>query len=117
MRESKPWWSVEEQPFQSDKAVVGRLIVWFRQVWNSVATQWYVRPMIQQQNEINHRIVVEITQLREELSVNQDILGQLDRELQDLNRIQTETLMTLRHEVQHLRQRIQDLEQPRQKAS
>lgn len=48
---------VEERPFVSETAVIGGLIVRFRELWNSVATKWYVRPLLQQQNEFNRLIV------------------------------------------------------------
>jgi hypothetical protein len=48
---------VREQPFTSDKPVVGRLIVFIREKWNSVAAKWYVRPMVQQQNRFNATLV------------------------------------------------------------
>ena len=46
--------SVMERPFISETAVVGGLIVKFRELWNNVAAKWYIRPLLQQQNEFNH---------------------------------------------------------------
>ncbi len=48
---------VEEKPFESGAPLVGSLIVWVRRAWNSVATKWYVRPLLQQQNEVNQLLV------------------------------------------------------------
>jgi hypothetical protein len=50
-------WQVQERPFQSNTAVIGSLIARLRQSWNSISTKWYVRPLIQQQNEFNHLAV------------------------------------------------------------
>jgi hypothetical protein len=44
---------VREQPFVSNAPVIGPLIVGFRTLWNWMSTQWYVTPLIQQQNEFN----------------------------------------------------------------
>ena len=52
-----PWWEVQERPFVSSVPIIGPLIAWFRTLWNSVSTKWFVRDMRQQQNEVN-RIVV-----------------------------------------------------------
>jgi len=42
-----------EAPFRSNVPLVGGVIAWFRERWNGVATRWYVRPLLQQQNEVN----------------------------------------------------------------
>lgn len=44
---------VEERPFTSNTAIIGPLIVWVRTAWNNVATRWYVRPLLKQQNAFN----------------------------------------------------------------
>ncbi|RMF28539.1 MAG: hypothetical protein D6759_15600 [Chloroflexi bacterium] len=86
------WWEVREQPFRSDKPFIGPLIVRVRSLWNSVATKWYVRPLIRQQNAINRRLVEINRQLREELQVAQEIIVALDRELAELRQLQARTL-------------------------
>ena len=48
---------IVEQPFSSEIPIFGPLIVWFRTMWNSVAAKWYVRPMLDQQNNFNRQIV------------------------------------------------------------
>lgn len=53
---------VRERPFTSTTPIIGPLLVRFREVWNSVATKWYVRPLLQQQNSFNQLVV---SQLRE----------------------------------------------------
>ena len=89
---------VQERPFRSETAVVGPLIARFRALWNSVATKWYVRPLLQQQNDFN-RLVVErlhdqdsrlIEQDREQTALGHDVaalsaqLVQANRRLADL---------------------------------
>ena len=48
---------LQEQPFVSHVPVVGPLIARLRAAWNSVSTKWYVRSLLQQQNEFNELTV------------------------------------------------------------
>jgi hypothetical protein len=48
---------LQEQPFVSHAPVVGPLIARLRAAWNSVSTKWYVRSLLQQQNEFNELAV------------------------------------------------------------
>jgi GT2 family glycosyltransferase len=48
---------LQEQPFTSQVPVLGGLIVAIRNLWNSVAAKWYVRPLIQQQSSFNAQVV------------------------------------------------------------
>ena len=98
-KREEAWWEVREQPFRSDKPLIGPLIVRVRSLWNSVATKWYVRPLIRQQNTINRRLVEinrqlreEVEQLREELQVAQETIVALDRELSEVRRLQAQAL-------------------------
>ncbi|MCP4421017.1 MAG: glycosyltransferase family 2 protein [Chloroflexi bacterium] len=50
-------WQLQEQPFASHTPIIGPLIARFREMWNSVAAKWYVRPLIAQQNQINKQVV------------------------------------------------------------
>lgn len=56
-------WQVQERPFQSQTAVIGPLIAWLRGAWNSIATKWYVRPIVQQQNEFNRLAVSHLEEI------------------------------------------------------
>ena len=85
---------VQEQPFRSDIPFVGPLIARFRTLWNSVSTQWYVRPLLQQQNRLN-RLLVErlhdheqrlIAQDREQTALTHD-LAELTAQLVQTNRL------------------------------
>ena len=49
--------TVFERPFLSQVPVLGQAIAGFRESWNAVSTKWYVRPMLQQQNEFNLAVV------------------------------------------------------------
>ncbi len=59
--------TIREQPFRSDKPIVGPLIAWFRTVWNSVSARWYVLPLMQQQNEFNEAVVSHLREMDERL--------------------------------------------------
>ena len=71
---------VQERPFQSGAPLFGGLIAWLRTRWNNVATTWYVRPLLAQQNEFNRLIVAQlhehdawlITQDREQTALVQE---------------------------------------------
>jgi ubiquinone biosynthesis protein UbiJ len=90
---------VAERPFTSPTPVIGPLIARFRSGWNSIATQWYVRPLLAQQNRFN-RLVAErfgeqdgrlITQDRQQTQHSHDLaevsalLTQLNRQLAELD--------------------------------
>jgi GT2 family glycosyltransferase len=49
--------TIQEQPFTSHVPIVGRLIVAFRGLWNSMAAKWYIRPMVQQQSLFNAQLI------------------------------------------------------------
>jgi hypothetical protein len=74
------------RPLTSNTPVIGAFIAWFRNAWNSVSTQWYIAPLIQQQNEFNQGVVDELRALRDELhtlAIAQQELNQLIREISD----------------------------------
>jgi len=56
-------WEIRETPFTSRVPILGRWIVAFRNLWNSVATQWYVRPLLAQQVQFNGAVVRALLQL------------------------------------------------------
>lgn len=87
---------IKEQPFHSDAPLIGSIIARFRDLWNSVAAKWYVRPLLQQQNHFN-RLVVQrlrdqelrlIEQDREQTAMTHD-LAQLTAQLTQANRLLT----------------------------
>ena len=97
---------VKERPFTSETAVVGSLIARFRELWNNVSTKWYVRPLLQQQNEFNRLIAHAIQE-------HDDWLIALDREQTVLNRTSAEItaqLIQLNHLLHSLDERLSRLE-------
>jgi uncharacterized coiled-coil protein SlyX len=92
---------IVEQPFSSAVPLFGPLIVWFRTMWNDVATKWYVRPMLNQQNDFNRLAVESIREIEtysyefsldqeRELSHLRHDLAALKLQLSQLNRHLTE---------------------------
>lgn len=91
---------VQERPFTSGTPLVGGLIAWLRTQWNNVATTWYVRPLLAQQNEFNRLVV-------EELHQQDAWLVTQDREQAMLLR-ETAVITT---QVSQLQQRLRAIEQ------
>lgn len=86
-------WQVAERPFTSNAPLIGPLIARLRHLWNDVSTTWYVRPLVQQQNEYNHLLLRCIHQLAQ---VDDDLDGRLtaaDHDQTDL-RVQVAELVT-----------------------
>jgi GT2 family glycosyltransferase len=50
-------WEVTPQPFESDVAVLGPLIVAFRSFVNDLSTRWYVQALLDQQVSFNANVV------------------------------------------------------------
>jgi hypothetical protein len=57
-------WEIREQPFSSQVPIVGHWVSVFRELWNSVATKWYVRPMLAQQVQFNGAVVRALNRLQ-----------------------------------------------------
>ena len=81
-----------ERPFNSSVPLIGPFIAGFRTLWNNVAAKWYVRPLIQQQNEFNTLLVQRICHLEDQ--IYPQIIA-LDREQTRLNRETAEIALQL----------------------
>jgi len=73
--------TLQEQPFHSTVPLLGPLIVRFRAAWNSVATKWYVRAILQQQNEFNQLLVARLEQTEAQLLEQDRHQAQLTRQV------------------------------------
>jgi hypothetical protein len=71
---------VRERPFTSDTPVIGRFIVFVREKWNSVAAKWYVRPMVQQQNQFNATVVNVLQEMNRRLEQWEEWLIHTDQD-------------------------------------
>lgn len=81
----KEKWHVQERPFVSHTPLIGPLIARFREAWNSVSTRWYVRLLLQQQNEFNWLVVQRLQEV-EEFEEVQSLAGELDERALDNDR-------------------------------
>jgi hypothetical protein len=77
---------LREHAFTSPVPLVGGLIAAFRSLWNGVATRWYVRPLIDQQSEVN---ALTLEALRQLAALYQELdarVAEQDRDGTDLAR-------------------------------
>jgi hypothetical protein len=65
---------LREHAFTSSIPLVGGLIAGLRSLWNGIATRWYVRPLIDQQNEVN---ALTVEALRQLVALYQELDGRL----------------------------------------
>jgi hypothetical protein len=99
-------WQVQERPFTSNAPLIGPLIVRLRRFWNNLSTTWYVRPLLQQQNEFNHLLTRYLDDLT---AIDAELNGRLtvaDRDQVDLSR----QLAELTYAVNRMNQRLSAIE-------
>jgi hypothetical protein len=73
---------------------LGPAIAWWRDTWNSVSTKWYVRPLLQQQNDFNQSLVRRLqehasrlaAQEQAQVELIEDAAG-LAEQLKEMNRL------------------------------
>jgi hypothetical protein len=104
------WWQaksqIKEPAFTSQVPLLGGLIAWFRDTWNSVSTKWYVRPIVQQQNEYN-RLIAEWIRDYDTRLIEQDRMQvQLTHDTAEL----TAMMIQMNHLLQSIDQRLARLE-------
>ena len=105
-RQLEAKWQVAERPFTSRTPIFGPLIVRLRQMCNDIATTWYVRAIVQQQNEYNHSLLEAIRRLE---TVDDTLDGRLttaDHDQAELAR----QLAELTSAVNQINQRLPALE-------
>ena len=99
-------WQVQERPFTSNAPLIGTLIVRLRRFWNNLSTTWYVRPLLQQQNEFNHLLTRYLDDLT---AIDAELNGRLtagDQDQVDLSR----QLAELTYAVNRMNQRLSAIE-------
>lgn len=90
---------VTEQPFRSRVPLFGRLIARFREGWANVATRWYVRPMLAQQNQFNQELVTRLQEQIARLQAQEQAQAE-----------QVEEVAELRAQLQEAERRLRRLE-------
>jgi GT2 family glycosyltransferase len=86
--------TVHERPLHSRVPLLGPAIAWWRDTWNSVSTKWYVRPLLQQQNDFNQSLVRRLqehasrlaAQEQAQVELIEDAAG-LAEQLKEMNRL------------------------------
>lgn len=91
--------TIAEQPFRSSVPLVGRLIASFRERWASVATRWYVRPMLVQQNQFNQELVARLQEQLARLHAQEQAQAEQIEELAELA-AQLQAMEQQLHEMQ-----------------
>ncbi len=75
---------LREPAFSSNAPLVGPIIVWVRRFWNWMSTKWYVRPILQQQSDVNTRVASIIGDLVQWHELDADRLRQLEKRVAEL---------------------------------
>lgn len=102
---------VQERPFTSTTPLIGSLLAWFRARWNNVSTTWYVRPLLQQQNEFNQLLLRHLQTFSQEM---QTTITQLDERLvaQDHDLVaNTRQMAELTMQIKQMNARLAALEE------
>lgn len=94
---------IREQPFHSDVPILGRWIAAFRQRWNSISTEWYVRPMMRQQSAVNALFWHALTQSRQQ---QHDLQQRTALTLTEYLSGQAQEISELSQEVERLKRRV-----------
>ncbi len=114
MMDKKVLWEkavVQERPFTSHTPLVGPLLTWFRARWNNISTTWYVRPLLQQQNEFNQLLLQNLQTFSQEI---QATISQLDERLvaQDHDLVTNSRQMAeLTMQIKQMNERLAALEE------
>lgn len=104
---------VQEKGFESPTPYIGPLLVWLRTAWNNIATKWYVRPIVQQQNEFNRRVIAYLRVQDGLIDDSNARLIEQDREQTELVRqmaLLTAEMATLSRQIIALEARLARLE-------
>ncbi|MFN8483592.1 MAG: glycosyltransferase family 2 protein [Anaerolineae bacterium] len=81
--------TLRPQPFVSHAPVVGPLIVWVRTLWNSVATKWYVQPLVDQQTRFNAAAAEALREMAAEQARSRALIEEQAASLTQLSQRQT----------------------------
>ncbi len=80
---------LEEPEFSSEAPIIGGWIVRFRQIWNWMATKWYVRPIIRQQSSVNGQIAVLLLEMEMWMDEKNRTIAELEEKVKRLESILT----------------------------
>lgn len=106
LQEAQGLTEIREQPFRSAVPIVGRWIAAFRQAWNRVSTEWYVRPLIRQQSTFNSLLWHALAQSRQQ---QHDLQQRTALTLTEYLSGQAQEISELSQEVERLKRRVAEL--------
>jgi uncharacterized coiled-coil protein SlyX len=78
-------WELKERPFSSTVPLVGPIIVGIRNAWNSVAAKWYIRPIVEQQNDFNRLFAELIDHFNSQLVEEDKDIAEMNHQLAELS--------------------------------
>lgn len=78
---------LQEHRFQSRVPILGPLIVALRSLWNSVATKWYVRPLLVQQSIFNRLLVDRLVGQARAVEAQTNRLNEIEAQLVALQQL------------------------------
>lgn len=110
LQEAQALVEIREQPFRSTVPIIGRWIAAFRQQWNRVSTEWYVRPMIRQQSAFNALLWRALAQNHQQ---QYDLQQRMALALTEYLAGQAQEISELSREVERLKQRVAEIEAER----
>ena len=93
---------VRPQPFRSSMPLLGPLIAGFRQRWNRVSTEWFVRPILQQQNEINTHVIQAFDKAVQHIE-------EIDTSQKQATHLQSAYIIELAQQISQLEETVQEL--------
>lgn len=102
-------WQIVPQPFHSAAPLVGPAIAAFREAWLSVATRWYVEPLVTQQRAFNATTTQVLDRITPYLHFVQQVADNVTSAQQE-NAQHVRELNTLLSELLRLKTRVAELE-------
>jgi hypothetical protein len=102
-------WEVQERPFTSTFPLIAPLLSRVREFWNSIATKWYVRQLLHQQNDFNAKVVQELQLLNDQMEMLTTLSQKLDENQLDLmSQVKqlSKRVALLRHSLNELDERM-----------
>jgi hypothetical protein len=85
------------------------LIVTFRNLWNSVAAKWYVRPMIHQQNLFNAQVVGYLQALQDQMTEQEHSLAAHEQHFAEQERYLAEQRQRLQGQFRDVAENVREL--------
>jgi hypothetical protein len=96
---------VRERPFTSRTPLLGALIVRMREAWNWMSTKWWVRPLVEQQNDFNLEVLASLQTAQQAIRASALLINHLAT----ANATQSGEILQLRVDLKALQERMEDM--------